>query len=75
MDEVKLLLTRFPEKATAEPDALKILLGNSLPSDFSVQMKVPLTPYDLQQMLTVIVLALLETCESSDSRYLFLARI
>jgi phosphatidylinositol 4-kinase len=75
MDEVKLLLTRFPEKATAEPDALKILLGNSLPSDFSVQMKVPLTLYDLQQMLTVIVLALLETCESSDSCYLFLARI
>ena len=36
-----------PEKAVAEPEALKILLGDSLPSDVNVQMKVVLLPCKL----------------------------
>lgn len=37
-----------PEHATAEPDALKVLLGDSLPSDVNVQMKVVLLPCNAQ---------------------------
>lgn len=74
-DEVRLLLMSFPERATAEPDALKVLLGNSLPSDVTVQMKVVLLLYDLQQTLTAVVPALLETSQSRHGRYVFLARI
>lgn len=75
VDEVRLLLMSFPEKATAEPDALKVLLGNSLPSDVTVQMKVVLLPHDLQQTLTAIVSTILETSQSRHRRYVFLARI
>ena len=64
-----------PEKAVAEPDALKILLGDSLPSDVNVQMKVVSIPGDPQQSLTAAVLALLESRKSRISRYVFLASV
>lgn len=47
-DEVRLLLMNSPEKAVAEPDTLKILLGDSLPSDVNVQMKVVSIPANPQ---------------------------
>ncbi|KAJ9668769.1 phosphatidylinositol-4- kinase [Coniosporium apollinis] len=37
--EVRWLILNFPGKITHEPDALEILLGNSLPSDVSFQLK------------------------------------
>jgi phosphatidylinositol 4-kinase A len=36
---IRFLLLNFPEKATGEADALEILLGPSLPSDVSFQLK------------------------------------
>lgn len=39
LQDVRWLLLNFPEKAIAEPEALPILLGNTLPSDVSFQMK------------------------------------
>ena len=65
----------FPEQAAAEPDALKILLGDSLPSDLNVQMKVGLLLHDPQQTLTALVPALLENSKSSSSRHVFPAGI
>lgn len=47
-DEVRLLLMNSPEKAAAVPDALKILLGSSLPSDVNFQTKVVSSLRDLQ---------------------------
>lgn len=75
IEDIRLLLLSFPEKATAEPDALKILLGNSLPNDVSAQMKVASLPSDSQQSLTVAVPTLLESRQSRHSCYVFLARI
>ncbi|KAI9704392.1 MAG: phosphatidylinositol-4- kinase [Candelina mexicana] len=37
--DVRWLLVNFPEKAVGEPDALRILLGSSLPKDVSFQLK------------------------------------
>lgn len=39
-NEVRQLLLDNPEKAIEEPDALAILLGSSLPSDFYSRLKV-----------------------------------
>lgn len=39
-DDVRELLLNFPEKALDEPDALRILLGSSLPFDVTFQLKV-----------------------------------
>ena len=41
--DVRSLLLRFPERATEESDALQILIGPSLPTDVSVQIKVRLS--------------------------------
>lgn len=38
-NDVRTLLLRYPEKAIGEPDALQILIGPSLPSDVSFQLK------------------------------------
>lgn len=38
--DVRLLLLQFPEKAISEPEAVHILLGDSLPHDVAFQMKV-----------------------------------
>ena len=62
---------RYPENATAEPDALKILLGSSLPSDLTVQMKVLIFSINLQYALIVTVFALLEPSKSSHCCYVF----
>ncbi|KAH8815175.1 phosphatidylinositol 4-kinase-like protein [Xylogone sp. PMI_703] len=37
--EIRTLLLNFPDKAISEPEALPILLGGSLPSDVSFQLK------------------------------------
>lgn len=37
---VRRLLLTYPEKTLAEPDALQILLGSSLPNDVNLQLKV-----------------------------------
>ena len=39
-NEVRSLLLRHPERAIDEPDALQILIGASLPTDMSFQLKV-----------------------------------
>ena len=36
---VRSLLLRYPEKAIAEPDSLPLLIGHSLPTDISTQLK------------------------------------
>jgi phosphatidylinositol 4-kinase len=38
--EVRWLLLNFPDKAVSEPEAVQILLGETLPSDVSFQLKV-----------------------------------
>jgi phosphatidylinositol 4-kinase A len=38
--DVRWLLLNFPEKAIGEPEALEVLLGPSLPTDVSFQLKV-----------------------------------
>lgn len=38
-NDVRSLLLRFPERALGEPDALQILIGASLPTDVSFQLK------------------------------------
>tara|TARA_R110002060_G_scaffold52569_8_gene63383 strand:+ start:1890 stop:2135 length:246 start_codon:yes stop_codon:yes gene_type:complete len=38
--EVRWLLLNFPDKAISEPEAVQILLGETLPSDVSFQLKV-----------------------------------
>lgn len=38
--EVRWLLLNFPAKAVSEPEALAVLLGDSLPEDVSFQLKV-----------------------------------
>lgn len=40
ISELRWLLLNFPEKVLDEPDALEMLLGSSLPSDVSFQLKV-----------------------------------
>lgn len=42
--EVRTLLLSHPEKAVSQPDALTILLGRSLPTDLSTQLKVRQSP-------------------------------
>ncbi|QSZ35332.1 hypothetical protein DSL72_008202 [Monilinia vaccinii-corymbosi] len=37
--DVRLLLLQFPDKAISEPEAVYVLLGDSLPSDVAFQMK------------------------------------
>ncbi|KAK6615802.1 phosphatidylinositol 3 [Botrytis cinerea] len=37
--DVRLLLLQFPDKAISEPEAVHILLGDTLPSDVAFQMK------------------------------------
>ncbi|KAI6249657.1 Phosphatidylinositol 4-kinase stt4 [Erysiphe necator] len=37
--EIRLLLLKFPEKATSNPEAIQSLLGDSLPDDVSSQLK------------------------------------
>lgn len=66
---------KSPEKAVAEPDALKILLGDSLPSDVNVQMKVLSSACNLQRKLITIVPTLLETSKSHISGHIFLTII
>lgn len=39
-NEVRWQVLNFPQKVLDEPDALEILLGNSLPNDVSFQLKV-----------------------------------
>ena len=39
-NEVRWQVLNFPQKVLDEPDALEILLGNSLPADVSFQLKV-----------------------------------
>jgi phosphatidylinositol 4-kinase len=39
-DDVRWLLLNFPQKVLNEPESLEILLGLSLPSDVSFQLKV-----------------------------------
>ena len=39
-NDVRLLLLNYPEKAIGEPDALQILLGDTMPTDVSFQLKV-----------------------------------
>ena len=38
-NDVRFLLLNFPEKALQEPDAVDLLLGDTLPSDISFQLK------------------------------------
>ena len=40
--EIRWLLLNFPDKAISEPEAVNVLLGGSLPSDVSFQLKVRL---------------------------------
>lgn len=42
--EVRSLLLNFPQKAIEEPEALIILLEDSLPSDVNFQLKVIFEP-------------------------------
>ncbi len=44
-NDIRWLLVNFPERAIGEPDALQILLGSSMPSDISFQLKVSLADY------------------------------
>jgi phosphatidylinositol 4-kinase A len=39
-DLVRWQILNFPQKVIDEPDALELLLGNSLPHDVSFQLKV-----------------------------------
>ena len=39
-NDVRSLLLNYPEKAIGEPDALQIMLGPSMPTDISFQLKV-----------------------------------
>lgn len=43
--ELRWLLLNFPDKVLDQPDALEILLGPSLPSDVSFQLKASLSVY------------------------------
>jgi phosphatidylinositol 4-kinase len=43
LGDVRALLVKYPEKAINEPEALHILLGTTLPTDVSSQLKVRLT--------------------------------
>jgi hypothetical protein len=40
--EVRWLLLNFPDKALSEPEAVQLLLGETLPADVSFQLKVRL---------------------------------
>jgi phosphatidylinositol 4-kinase len=40
LNDIRVLLLHFPEKAISEPEAVQLLLGSSLPSDLSFQLKV-----------------------------------
>ena len=66
--DVRSLLLRFPERALGEPDALQILIGASLPTDVSFQLKVNHYPTKLRTRLTPLVSALLGRCQSSHCR-------
>jgi phosphatidylinositol 4-kinase len=44
--EVRWLLLNFPDKALSEPEAVQLLLGESLPADVSFQLKVRFPPKD-----------------------------
>ena len=73
--DVRSLLLRSPERALGEPDALQILIGASLPTDVSSQLKVDHHLPNLQTTLTLPVSALLGCCQSSHGRNLLPARI
>jgi phosphatidylinositol 4-kinase len=49
--EVRWQVLNFPHKVISEPDALEILLGNTLPSDVSFQLKVCSPSYDHERLL------------------------
>ena len=67
-NDVRSLLLKYPERALGEPDALQILIGASLPTDVSFQLKVDHYLTKLQTRLTPLVSALLGRCQSNHSR-------
>lgn len=60
--DIRLLLLQFPDKAISEPEAVHILLGDSLPSDVAFQMKVRDTEEVLTNKLTKVVPSILGSC-------------
>lgn len=73
--EIRSLLLQFPDKAISEPEAVHILLGDTLPSDVAFQMKVR----DLKEMLinklTKVVPFILGSCQPDICCYIFFAII
>lgn len=57
--DIRSLLLQFPDKAISEPEAVHILLGDSLPSDVAFQMKVRGIQRAINKMLIKIVPPLL----------------
>ena len=74
-DEVRALLLRYPELAIEEPDALHILIGPSLPTDVSSQLKVSGWLMILIPTLRPTVLAILGTGQPHHGRHLLLTRV
>lgn len=69
--ELRGLLLKFPERAISEPDALPILLGDSLPDDLSSQLKVMPDGVVKQAELMLSVSSLLGTGQPNYCRQLF----
>lgn len=73
--DVRLLLLQFPDKAISEPEAVHILLGDTLPSDVAFQMKVRDLKELLSNRLTKLVPFILGSCQPDICGYIFLTVI
>lgn len=73
-NDVRRLLLMYPEKALAEPDALQIILGPSLPSDVNSQLKVWYSTIEYTT-LTMAVSSVLGAGEPDHCSHLFPTRL
>ena len=73
--DVRWLLMNFPDRAISEPEAVQVLLGDTLPSDISFQLKVIRKTRHHFYKLTAIVSVVLGSRKSDYCSHLFLASL
>lgn len=69
--DIRLLLLQFPDKAISEPEAVHILLGDTLPPDVAFQMKVRGLRALFINQLTNLVPSILGSCQPDIRCYIF----
>ena len=71
--EIRWLLLNFPDKAISEPEAVHVLLGGSLPSDISYQLKVCTSAFLSVEVLTTLVSLVLGSSKPYNSSHFVFA--